>query len=549
MEDPSKKPQKSMDVGEVDGLEKPVVTAAPEERDTFTLFVGPRGAGKSSLTAAFRNSTKAEEIKPTTALDYVFVRLRANGRSAVAHMWELASTKCVNEMIKVPLASERILNGALVIVLDLSTPGDVVPALVKWLATLYAVVHEVLKAKEKNPVEKLAVGALKQEAMARYGTAHPDKDEVTPLPLPLLIVGNKYETFREEDSVKRKGVTQAVRYLAHMYGANVLFTSTKDKVLVTQFRSVMKGFAFCAMPRGASKEVDPAKALFVPAGADLFEDIGVPKSAGWRQDRFSKDQHEEKARQWIKIASEYYPPTGAVDEGSSQREMEERDGKEGEEETPNQFPEPSIDRARQQKRKKHKKMDSVFGIVGKDFVLLAADCKVVRSILVYKDDEDKSINLDDHKVMVASGPQSDRLAFGEYIQKNMKLYELRNGVTLNGAATANYVRGELARFLRKAPYQVNLLVGAVDAAPETPVEPSLHWIDYLGAMVKVNFGAHGYGSNFCLSIFDREWKPELELDEAKKILKMCRAELDMRFLVRNGQWAYKVRITGSLGVL
>ena len=34
-------------------------------------------------------------------------------------------------------------------------------------------------------------------------------------------------------------------------------------------------------------------------------------------------------------------------------------------------------------------MDSIFGIVGKDFVLLAADCKVARSILVYKDDEDK----------------------------------------------------------------------------------------------------------------------------------------------------------------
>ncbi|CAH0517244.1 unnamed protein product [Peronospora belbahrii] len=83
-------------------------------------------------------------------------------------------------------------------------------------------------------------------------------------------------------------------------------------------------------------------------------------------------------------------------------------------------------------------MDSIFGIVGKDFVLLAADCKVARSILVYKDDEDKSIHLDNSKVMVTSGPQSDRLAFSEYIQKNMKLYELRNGVQLNGAATAHY---------------------------------------------------------------------------------------------------------------
>lgn len=33
--------------------------------------------------------------------------------------------------------------------------------------------------------------------------------------------------------------------------------------------------------------------------------------------------------------------------------------------------------------------ESVFGIVGKDFVLMAADAKVARSILVYRDDEDK----------------------------------------------------------------------------------------------------------------------------------------------------------------
>lgn len=104
-------------------------------------------------------------------------------------------------------------------------------------------------------------------------------------------------------------------------------------------------------------------------------------------------------------------------------------------------------------------------------------------------------------MLVGTGPQSDRVSFGEYVQKNMKLYELRNGVTLDGPATANFVRGELARFLRKSPYQVNLLIGAVDGQ-----SPSLHWIDYLGSMARVNYGAHGYGANFCLSIFDREWK-------------------------------------------
>lgn len=162
-------------------------------------------------------------------------------------------------------------------------------------------------------------------------------------------------------------------------------------------------------------------------------------------------------------------------------------------------------------------MESIFGIVGKDFVLVAADAKAARSILVYKDDEDKMMQLDSHKLLLGAGPQSDRVEFSEYIQKNLKLYELRNGVRLDGSAAANYVRGELARYLRQGPYQVNLLVAAVDQVSEaeaqltpekmagTPV-PSLHWIDYLGSMVKMNYGVHGYGAHFCLSILDKEWQ-------------------------------------------
>lgn len=116
------------------------------------------------------------------------------------------------------------------------------------------------------------------------------------------------------------------------------------------------------------------------------------------------------------------------------------------------------------------------------------------------------MTLDARKVAVGNGPQSDRVEFFEYIQKNVKLYELRNGVSLDGPATANYMRGELATYLRKAPKQVNVLLGAYDETHDGKPMPSLHWMDYMASMVKVNFGAHGYGSNFCLSIFDRHYK-------------------------------------------
>lgn len=42
-----------------------------------------------------------------------------------------------------------------------------------------------------------------------------------------------------------------------------------------------------------------------------------------------------------------------------------------------------------------------------------------------------------------------RVQFTEYIQKNVALYQFRNGIPLTTAATANFTRGELATALRK----------------------------------------------------------------------------------------------------
>lgn len=44
---------------------------------------------------------------------------------------------------------------------------------------------------------------------------------------------------------------------------------------------------------------------------------------------------------------------------------------------------------------------------------------------------------------------SFRVQFTEYIQKNLHLYQFRNGMPLTTAATANFTRGELATALRK----------------------------------------------------------------------------------------------------
>lgn len=45
--------------------------------------------------------------------------------------------------------------------------------------------------------------------------------------------------------------------------------------------------------------------------------------------------------------------------------------------------------------------------------------------------------------MATSGVAADNTNFGEYIQKNMKLYELNNDIKLSTNAAANFIRGEV----------------------------------------------------------------------------------------------------------
>lgn len=126
-----------------------------------------------------------------------------------------------------------------------------------------------------------------------------------------------------------------------------------------------------------------------------------------------------------------------------------------------------------------------------------------------------------------------------YISKNLKLYELSNdGLKLSTHAQANFCRGELAKALRKGPFQVNVILGGYDA--KVPTGGSLYVMDYLGSCTKANYGAQGYASNFCLSIMDRDWKEGQTEEEAVQIVEKCIRELQMRFLINQSNFIIKV---------
>ncbi|GBF93229.1 proteasome subunit beta type-2 [Raphidocelis subcapitata] len=181
-------------------------------------------------------------------------------------------------------------------------------------------------------------------------------------------------------------------------------------------------------------------------------------------------------------------------------------------------------------------MDFFMGIKGKDFVMVCSDTAAVHSIITIKQDEDKIVPVDSHKVFCVAGEAGDRVQFSDYVIANVKLYALRNATELSTKSVANYARGELANALRRSPYHCNLLVAGYDKG----VGASLYWLDYLATLHKVNTGGTGYGSYFTLSLFDKLWHPDLTEAEALDMMEKGIAEVRRRLVVAPARFIVKV---------
>ena len=179
--------------------------------------------------------------------------------------------------------------------------------------------------------------------------------------------------------------------------------------------------------------------------------------------------------------------------------------------------------------------ECLIGIKCNDFILLAHDNFAGRSILVMKQTQDKLFRLGDHLGMVVCGDSGDTVYFGEYIQKNLALYRIRNGYALSPHASANFTRYEMAKRLREKPNLVNLIMGGFDPSSK---KVSLYYMDYLGALADVFYTAHGYGSLFVLSILDRFYRPDMTKEEVEELLKKCITVVQERLAINLPSFSY-----------
>lgn len=69
-------------------------------------------------------------------------------------------------------------------------------------------------------------------------------------------------------------------------------------------------------------------------------------------------------------------------------------------------------------------------------MLVAADASQVSSVLKFKEDEDKILEIDGNKLLCLGGPVGDRVQFGELAKNNIHLYKYRHQYELGTEESA-----------------------------------------------------------------------------------------------------------------
>ncbi|TYJ55895.1 hypothetical protein B9479_003418 [Cryptococcus floricola] len=175
-------------------------------------------------------------------------------------------------------------------------------------------------------------------------------------------------------------------------------------------------------------------------------------------------------------------------------------------------------------------MECSFGITGKDYVILASDMGAGRSIVRMKSDENKIKALGPHLAMTYSGEPGDTNNFAEFVERNMRLYNIRHHFPLLPHPASAWIRRTLAESIRsRSPYAVNLLLGGFDT---TTSKPHLYWIDYLGTKAVVPYAAHGMGVYVSLSTMDKWWNEDMDQREGVEVLRKCIDETEKRLTIK-----------------
>ncbi|XP_054710537.1 cytoplasmic dynein 2 light intermediate chain 1-like [Uloborus diversus] len=238
-----------------------------DSKDPVLLLVGSKKGGKSTIIYKFLD--RVETPKTGLALEYLFGRRNKGIESGkeICHIYELGGGSIFMDLLEIAISPENVKNLSIAIFFDLSKTDELWFTIETLLTNIKKYINQALS---KDPVLKKR---LLEESRSRISKDHEDYDSIDIFPVPLLMIGTKYDIFQSEDFEKRKMLCKCLRYVAHYYGASLQFVSSKSETLITKTRASISHMVF-GTACSKNTVLDHNKPLYICAGADSFQSIG-----------------------------------------------------------------------------------------------------------------------------------------------------------------------------------------------------------------------------------------------------------------------------------
>ena len=98
--------------------------------------------------------------------------------------------------------------------------------------------------------------------------------------IPVVIVGTKYDVFANNyESKLKKMLCDAIRYIAHTNGCDLVFSSVREQQPLKVFNNHLSNVIFEVNTQG-TVDTNSNNAITVPSGLDRLSKINEPDGAG-----------------------------------------------------------------------------------------------------------------------------------------------------------------------------------------------------------------------------------------------------------------------------
>ncbi|KRX04075.1 P-loop containing nucleoside triphosphate hydrolase [Pseudocohnilembus persalinus] len=269
-----------------------------KHQDKNIVVIGDSGVGKSQFLAILKESN--QEIQPTSGIEYTFVK-RAYSTQQILNFYEIAGGRVLSNMITAFMNDQKLQNSSAIIVVDLSKPVKIIESLQFWFDEIRKNVNQYLEKMD----DQQKVSDYKYSLIQQF-QEHSDRTRIDPLPLQTIVVGQKWDVFEKFDAEKRKWVTRLLRYMCHLNGASLVFSSYNQNA-AAQVRGAVNGLFF--EDKQFFRE-DHLKQVQISFPLDQVTKIGLPGQGGSNQqniesfrkiisEQFSQMEQEEQKKKDI----------------------------------------------------------------------------------------------------------------------------------------------------------------------------------------------------------------------------------------------------------